>query len=131
EAALNQHPAIRESIVLAREDGQDDRRLVAYVAPNRSKKEAPGGPPGEDSFRKSDQIEIWPCVGEYDVYDELLYYAMTKDERRNSSYRAAINRLVEDKVVLDLGTGKDVIWARYCVEAGAKKVYAIEILDEA
>ena len=130
EAALGQHPSIGEAVVLAREDRPDDRRLVAYVVPKHGRAGAINGPPGEDNFRKSDQIELWPCVGEYQVYDELLYYAMTKDERRNNSYKAAIDRLVKDKVVLDLGAGKDVIWARYCVEAGARRVYAVEILDE-
>ncbi|NEQ21473.1 MAG: AMP-binding protein [Microcoleus sp. SIO2G3] len=32
EAVLSQHPAVREAIVLAREDVQGDQRLVAYVA---------------------------------------------------------------------------------------------------
>src|SRR5204862_5901410 len=41
-----------------------------------------------------------------------------------------INRNVKDKVVLDIGTGKDAILARLCVEAGAKRVYAIELLKE-
>src|SRR5829696_6046291 len=41
-----------------------------------------------------------------------------------------INRLVKDKVVVDIGTGKDLLLSRFCLEAGAKKVYAIEVMDE-
>jgi amino acid adenylation domain-containing protein len=33
ESALNRHPAIRESVVLAREEGEGDKRLAAYVVP--------------------------------------------------------------------------------------------------
>ncbi|MBD2567364.1 non-ribosomal peptide synthetase [Anabaena lutea] len=33
EAAIHQHPEIREVVVIVREDKQDDKRLVAYVIP--------------------------------------------------------------------------------------------------
>jgi amino acid adenylation domain-containing protein len=33
ESALNRHPAIRESVVLAREEGEGDKRLAAYIVP--------------------------------------------------------------------------------------------------
>ena len=72
---------------------------------------------------------MWPSIGEYFLYDEVMYYAMTHDERRNASYRAAINQLVKDKTVVDIGTGADAILSRFCVEAGARRVYAIEMLE--
>jgi thioesterase domain-containing protein/acyl carrier protein len=42
EAALRQHPAVREALVLAREDEWGDRRLVAYVSP-AAPEVTPGG----------------------------------------------------------------------------------------
>ncbi|MTJ48119.1 non-ribosomal peptide synthetase [Dolichospermum sp. UHCC 0259] len=34
EAAINQHPEIRETVVIVRENRQDDKRLVAYIVPH-------------------------------------------------------------------------------------------------
>lgn len=110
EAVLRTHTAVKEARVLLLEDGGGQERLVAYIVPR--------GP-----------IELWPDVVGYFVYDELLYYAMTYDDPKNDSYKVAINRLVKDRVVLDIGTGKDAILARFCVAAGARKVYAIEYKD--
>jgi amino acid adenylation domain-containing protein/non-ribosomal peptide synthase protein (TIGR01720 family) len=112
EAAVLQHPSIQACAVTAREDQPGLSRLVAYVVPKAA-------------------TELWPSVGEYFVYDDLLYHAMTHDEGRNRAYRVAIERLVPGKVVVDIGTGADAIWARTCVDAGATRVYAIEMLDEA
>jgi len=79
----------------------------------------------------SEQVELWPSVAEYFVYDELIYYALANDERRNRSYRVALDKAVPGKIVLDLGTGKEAILARLALAAGAHKVYAIERGDEA
>ena len=122
EATLNQHPCVQNNAVVAYMDEAGNKRLVAYVVAGRPETPTGAGAP-------SAGIEFWPSVAEYFVYDEVIYYAMTNDERRNDSYRVAINRAVKDKVVLDIGTGADAILARLCVEAGARKVYAIELLD--
>ncbi len=112
ESLLRQHPAVADAAVAVREDPPAEPRLVAYVVP--------GGPP----------VELWPSVAEYFVYDDLLYYAMTSDERRNDAYRAALARVAPGTVVVDGGTGKDAILAQLALEAGARRVYAIELLGE-
>jgi amino acid adenylation domain-containing protein len=107
EAVLRGDPSIGEAAVIA-----DDSRLVAYVVPRKTK------------------TEWWPSIAEYFVYDELAYHAMTSDERRNDSYRAAFAQTVRDKVVVEVGTGPEALLSRFCVEAGARKVYALELLPE-
>jgi amino acid adenylation domain-containing protein len=109
EAALSEHPQVAECTVVPR--GEKKQKLVAYVVPQAA-------PP-----------EVWPSVGEYFVYDALLYHAMTNDQARNSSYRRAIARLARGKTVLDIGTGADAVLALACAELGAQRVYAIEMLD--
>ena len=109
ENALLQHGSVRKCMVVPMNgEPGGHKRLAACIVPVRS----------EPAF--------WPSLGEYDVYDELLYYAMTHDEVRNHAYQAAIRQSVENKVVLDIGTGADAILARFCVEGGARRVYAIE-----
>ena len=112
ETVARQHPGVRDVALVAHDDPTGGKRLVAYVVPD------------------SAQPELWPSIGEYFVYDELIYYGLTNDERRNQKYTEAMERLVRDKVVVDIGTGRDAIQARLCVEAGARRVYAIEILEE-
>ncbi len=116
ESALRRQPGVGDAVVLAREDQTGEMRLVAYAAP------PPAG---------ALPLELWPSVGEYPLYDDVLYYAMTHDERRTTHYREAIARAAAGRTVVDIGTGKDALLARMCVEAGAQKVYAIEALPEA
>lgn len=100
-------------------DVMGDKGLVNDVVPQKN----------VDSEKPS-QIELWPSLAEFFVYDDFLYYVLTNDRRRNDSYKVAINQLVKDKVVVDIGTGKDAILARFCAEANARKVYAIELSEK-
>ena len=59
ETVLARHDAVRACAVVPVADDLGHKRLVAYVLP------AP------------DPAEFWPSVGDYGVYDELLYYALT------------------------------------------------------
>ncbi len=119
ESALSLHPSIEKAVVIARESDGGAKELMAYYVVRGSK--APS---------VNTSIEIWPSLGEYPIYDELMYYAMSTDRGRTSRYETAINQLVKDKVVVDIGTGQDLVLARMCIAAGAAKVYAIEGMEE-
>ena len=88
----------------------------------------PGGDRGELGKEK---VELWPSIGEYPVYDELIYHGLSSDEHRNAKYKAALEGLVVGKVVVDVGTGADAVLARLAVDAGARKVYAVEVFEPA
>jgi amino acid adenylation domain-containing protein len=111
ETVLSKHEAVRSCAVGARADQHGDSRLIAYVVPAR-------------------QPELWPSIGEHFLYDALLYDAIANDYARNEKYKAAIRSTVKDKVVVDIGTGADAVLSRMCVEAGARHVYAIEMLED-
>ncbi len=117
EASLRRHPGVRDAVVVARPQpahAAAGERLVAYVV-------APPSP--------RPRLELWPSVAEYFIYDDALYHAMTHDELRNQRYREALSELVPGRTVVDVGTGPEAILARLCVEAGARHVYAVELLE--
>jgi len=105
EVALAAHPAVAQAHVPAPAAGGS---LLAYAV-------------------RRDPMEVWPSIAEFFVYDTLAYGAMAGDKERNDSYRAAMKRQVVDKVVLEIGPGAEAVLTRMCVEAGARKVYSVEI----
>ncbi len=121
ENLLLKYNGIREAAVIAKKDKEGNKYLSAYLTTDMIDND-------RDIVERFP--ELWPSAGEYIIWDEALYYTMTNDEIKNKGYKTAINQLVKDKVVVDLGTGKDAVLARFCAEAGAKKIYAIEILNE-
>ncbi len=122
EAVLGQHPGVKEVVVLP-EEGSGAQCLTAYLVPAEASRLPPTGkvPP---------RPELWPIPSDYNIYDDLLYEVMTLDEVRNLRYRQVIQAVVASKVVLEVGTGRDAILSRFCVEAGARRVYALEHVEE-
>ncbi|WP_158885986.1 class I SAM-dependent methyltransferase [Amycolatopsis anabasis] len=74
--------------------------------------------------------QLWPSVGMYPCYDELLYDFMSMDEVRNEAYRDALELVVPGRSVLDIGTGRDLNWALESVGFGADSVTAVEGMPE-
>ena len=76
-------------------------------------------------------ILLCPSWGEYPVYDDLAYDVLCLDAVKMNAYGNAIRRQVRDKVVVEIGTGSRAPLALMCADAGAKKIYAIEVDDGA
>ncbi|MFB9907698.1 SAM-dependent methyltransferase [Allokutzneria oryzae] len=74
--------------------------------------------------------QLWPSVGMYPCYDEMLYDFMTMDEVRNLAYREALRDLAPGRSALDIGTGRDLNWALASLAAGATRVTAVEGMAE-
>jgi amino acid adenylation domain-containing protein len=77
-------------------------------------------------------VMLWPSSpgsGGDQVYDDVLYNAMTVDKSRHDFFRRALVGVAEGKVAVDIGTGRDALLARMCLEAGARKVYGVELLE--
>jgi amino acid adenylation domain-containing protein len=115
ESVLREQGEVAQAAVTIETDERGEKSLVAYLAS--------GASPGRGD------LELWPSTAEFFVYDDLLYHAMTHDELRNESYRRALTTRARDKVVLDIGTGPEALLARLALESGARKVYAVELLQ--
>lgn len=83
-----------------------------------------------DEDPAEDSPVLLPSLGEYPVYDDFSYDYMIADEIRTEAYRTALRALAPGKVVLDIGTGQDAIWAVTAANAGATRVYAIEVIPD-
>lgn len=117
ESLLRAHPGVSAAAAAIRSDEAGAEKLVAYVVPG--------------SAETDGEAEFWPSLGGYQVYDDLLYELMSGDAKRTAAFREAFARHARDRVVLDVGTGPQAWLARLAAEAGARHVYAVEVLPDA
>jgi type I protein arginine methyltransferase len=75
-------------------------------------------------------VYLCPSVGEYPVYDELIYQVIRDDEQRNRRFRRAIEAVAPGAAVLEIGPGPDLLWTLVAAAAGARRVYAVEVLPD-
>ncbi|XVU23504.1 50S ribosomal protein L11 methyltransferase [Actinoplanes sp. CA-054009] len=69
---------------------------------------------------------LFPSMGEYPVYDDAVYDGLAAEDSRWHAYASALRAAAPGRVVLDVGTGRDALWALVAARAGARHVYAIE-----
>ena len=69
---------------------------------------------------------LFPSIGEYLAYDDQAYDGFMVASQRNAAYRQALRVASPGRVVLDIGTGRDALWAITAARAGARQVYAVE-----
>lgn len=126
EAILREHPRVAQAAVDVLVDPSGDKRLAAYIVPRTDFSQVAGQ---ASDKAPGHSIELWPSVAEYFVYDDLIYFALSSDTRRNDVYRRSMARCLPGRTVLEIGTGAEAVLARMCIEEGARKVYAVEILE--
>lgn len=83
--------------------------------------------------RGQSHVELWPStvsIGGDPEYDHFMYAAMAADTHRNDFLLRAFQRSLKGLTVVDVGTGQQATLALLALQAGARKVYAIELLEK-
>ncbi|MCP4697852.1 MAG: hypothetical protein GY862_13520, partial [Gammaproteobacteria bacterium] len=122
EQTLAEHPAIGETLVLPAEGGPAELAELAKLA----KREFTA------YFTRATkkQVELWPSIAEFFVYDEVVYRSMSTHAYRNQCYSSAFKKVLKGKKVVEIGSDPELILSRLALEAGAEKIYAIKLLEK-
>jgi precorrin-6B methylase 2 len=73
-------------------------------------------------------IVLFPSAGEYPIYDDFAAGQMAEDGTRMARFTAAVQRHAPGRTVLDIGTGQEALWALEAARAGARHVWAVEVI---
>lgn len=72
-----------------------------------------------------------PNFWEYLPFDDFLYDLMARDSVRNEAYQQVLAEKIRGKTVVEIGPGDRLVLTLMAAEAGAAKIYAIEMGEEA
>ncbi len=75
----------------------------------------------------SNHTFVMPCWGDYLIWNDLMYSLLEKDKIRNHAFQRVIDRMAEDQIIAEIGCGADLLLTQMCLNAGARRIYAIEI----
>jgi len=110
EHQLKQLVAINDAVVLPLENKEGQTHLAAY-------------------YTEVQKPRFHPSISEYFVFDEITYLYLT-GKPSNEYYKTVFDKKLKGKTVLEIGTGPDAILSRLALEAGASKIYTVEIQQE-
>jgi amino acid adenylation domain-containing protein len=111
ESLLGEQPAVREAVVLAREDTPGDRRLVAYVCPVEGAGAAPAETIAELRAALADRLPEWMVPAAFVLLDALPLTPHGKVDRRALP-------------APDLAAGRDFVPPRGPVEEALAAIWA-------
>ena len=132
DSVITQLPTVSDAATLLYEDGAKQYLVACVVPTERAIADVLPIQSCEQMVQiDHEQMELWPIVSDYGVYDKLIYHMLSTDKQRTNVQKDVFARFIPGKVVLDVGTGSDAYLALLAAECGAKYVYAVEILPEA